>query len=144
MDISTRDRLNLLQDDQTWVGRGGVPRSACKDIVLDRSAFDLVTDFPNGYLPSGLVLGKVTATGLYAPYDNTVLTGVELALGLLFTAVPYDRDSTADLGAALFWDGEVIEDNLPAPWAVPNTAVETAAKADLVPGGFAGALITFI
>lgn len=139
MDISTRTNLEVLQEDQTWLGRGGKPRSAAKAIVLDRSSFDLVGDFPDGYIPSGVVLGKVTATGLYAPYDNAAVNGLQTALGFLFTSIPYDRDSTGDLGAALFWDGEVIEANLPT-----NHGLDANAKTELAPGGAAGALITFV
>ena len=39
-----------------------------QSITLDRSAFDLVTAFPNGFVPSGVALGMITATGLYGPY----------------------------------------------------------------------------
>lgn len=139
MDISLRTNLELVQDDQTWVGRGGVPRSACHDIVLDRSAFNLTATFPDGYIPSGVVLGLITATGLYGPYAPAGVGGLDVARGFLFTAVTYDRDSTGDLGAALFWDGEVIEGNLPT-----NNGLDAAAKTELAPGGAGGALITFV
>jgi hypothetical protein len=216
MDISTRTKSTLVQDDQTWIGNGGEPIGKPRSIVLDRSAFDLVDDFGNGFIPSGVVVAKETSTGLYVPYagspsevqtvtvdatagnftltfdgettanisesataaqvqtalealssiqpgDVTVTgsnggpwtitfggrytglnvpqitgtdvtlsgggdtissgtstaggpaaaTGTGVARGLIFAAVPYDRDSTGNLGAALFWSGEVIESNLP-------------------------------
>lgn len=222
-DISVRTKLTLGQDDQRWIGNGGEPIGKPRSIVLDRSAFDLVTNFPNGFIPSGVVLGKVTATGLYVPYaanvsevqtltfdatggtytlafdgspasasqtylntsgdtaviqaaleslstinpgdvtvtrgtpagavtvftvtfggryvgDNVPLiaitesltggsgtlvpatgtaggsaasNGSETALGHLFAAVAYDRDSTGDIAGALFWSGEVDESFLP-------------------------------
>lgn len=139
MDISIRTNLELVQDDQTWVGRGGVPRSACHDIVLDRSAFDLDAVFPDGYIPSGVVLALIDATGLYGPYAAAGIGGLAVARGFLFTAVTYDRDSTADLGAALFWDGEVIEGNLPT-----DNGLDAAAKVELLPGAAGGSLITFV
>lgn len=228
MDISTRTRT-FLNEDQRWLGNGGKPIGTPRDIVLDRSAFDLVSTFPNGYIPSGIALAKVTATGLYIPYvnettevqtltrtstggtvtlnidgevtaaisaaatvtaaviqaainllsnvdeehtvtvtgstggpftltygglwagedmpqvivDNTNATGGTITaatgtaggvtspagegtgLGLLFASVPYDTASTGDLSAALFWNGEVIEDNLPT-----SHGVDAAFKAD--------------
>lgn len=59
----------LPSEDQRWIAPGGIDALRDADsITLDRSAFDLVTAFPNGVIPSGVVLGKITATGLYGPY----------------------------------------------------------------------------
>lgn len=233
MDISTRSSRVLVQDDQTWLGNGGEPIGKPRSIVLDRDLFNLVSDnFNDGYIPSGIILGKVTATGLYGPYkgpmnevqtvnlgaasagtgtitvvgettgnvdfdasvaeiqaaidaligvdpgdivvsggpwpttnitltyegkfaglnvaqvtvDGTNLTGEtitaatsqaggaaasadgrEAAAGHLFTAVAYDRTSSGDMGAALFWSGEVIEDNLPTGHGL-DSAARTALK----------------
>lgn len=222
-------------EDQRWIGNGGHPGLAPRSIVLDRSLFDLTTEYPNGYIPSGVELGKVTATGLYGPYTgsanrteeawtfteggsgltswtftpaggtasasldddvsaaalqteidakygagNLIVTGGPLASGAftitadpdgelantnltpptttptggtgtvvvatataggaesssdgrevlaghLFATEAYDRDaaSTADIPAALFWDGVVIETYL------PNGDVDSAGKADV-------------
>ncbi|MFZ6767769.1 head decoration protein [Undibacterium sp. Di26W] len=38
-------------------------------------------------LPSGQVLGKVTASGKYTKYDNTKSDGTETAAGVLYTQV---------------------------------------------------------
>lgn len=223
-------------EDQRWIGNGGQPGLAPRSIVLDRSLFDLTTDYPNGYIPSGVELGKVTATGLYGPYTgsanrteeqvtfleggsgltswtttfggqttssldddvtptqllaalhalsnvadgsfvhvegDSITTGITIAAdpdgplantdlgtfsttptggtgtvgvtvdtaggaesssdgrqvlaGHLFATEAYDRDaaSTADIPAALFWDGVVIETYL------PNGDVDSAGKADV-------------
>jgi hypothetical protein len=230
MDPSVRTAGTFLNEDQRWLGNGGQPIGQPRDIILDRSAFDLVTAFPNGFIPSGVALAKVTATGLYIPYvnettevqtltrtstggtvtvtvdgettaavaasaagftaaalqaainalsnvddehtvlvagsaggpltltfgglwggedmpavviDNTSATGGTITaatttaggvttpagegvgLGLLFASVPYDRDSTGDLSAALFWSGEVISSFLPA-----GHGVDAAFRAD--------------
>jgi hypothetical protein len=69
INIAVRTTHDWRNEDQRWLGNGGIPFSPCKSIVLDRSKFDLVTTWPNGYLPSGLPLGRVTATGLYGPYS---------------------------------------------------------------------------
>lgn len=39
-------------------------------ITLDLSKFTAGTHFPNGFLPAGIVLGKVTATSRYGPYGG--------------------------------------------------------------------------
>lgn len=41
-----------------------------KSATLDYSAFTAGTHFPNGYIPSGLAVAKITATGLYAPWTG--------------------------------------------------------------------------
>lgn len=224
----------LPSEDQRWIAPGGINALRDNDtITLDRSAFDLVTAFPNGFLPSGIVLGKITATGLYGPYgaspsevqtltrtstggtitlsfdgspasatvpataagftaaavqtaleglstinpgdvvvtgsaggpltvtfggryvgqnvpqlvvDNTSATGgtvtaatttqgggsasdgTEVAVGFLAVTVaaPVEAASTADIVAALYWHGEVIESLLPT-----GHGLDAAAKADL-------------
>lgn len=68
-DISIRTEASYLNEDQRWL-YGGTPDGKNIDILLDRSNFDLVSAFPNGFIPSGIALAKVTATGLYIPYVN--------------------------------------------------------------------------
>jgi hypothetical protein len=68
-DISIRTTKTLLNEDQRWL-YGGKVDGPNIDGLLDRSNFDLVTAFPNGFIPSGIALAKVTATDLYIPYVN--------------------------------------------------------------------------
>jgi hypothetical protein len=111
--IQTRTVADYRQDDQRWLGNGGEPAQVPSSIVLDKSAF--TATFDDGYIPSGVVVGKITATGLYAPYNNANANGTEVAAGLIFAAVPYDVNGAAgdDLGAALMYAGEVLEEFLP-------------------------------
>jgi len=125
MDVSIRS-TDTVNEDQTWLGNGGMPIGQPRSIVLDRSAFDFDADFPDGYLPSGIVLAEITATGLYGPYDNAGAGGLETAAGHLFASIPVDENSTGDLAAALFWSGEVIEANLPT-----GHGLDASAKTDL-------------
>lgn len=230
IDISVRSRLDLRNEDQRWIGNGGEPLMAPRPIILDRSGFDLVTAFPNGYIPSGVCLSRLTSSGLYVPYagsasevqtltrtstggtitltfdgettgtiaasaagftaavvqaallalgnlnpgdvtvtgadggpltvtfggeflgenvpqlvvDNTSATGgtivaatgtagggsgsggSEAMAGHLFVSAPYDRDSTGDIAAALFWSGEVITNFLPT-----GHGLDAAGRADV-------------
>jgi predicted thioesterase len=78
-----------------------------------------------------VVVGKITATGLYVPYTDAGTHGVgsDVALGHLLTTVDLGGTTTATVdrvAAALYWHGEVVEAKLPA-----NHGLTTAAKADL-------------
>jgi Ca2+-binding RTX toxin-like protein len=122
----------VTSEDQRWVAPGGI--SALRDadsITLDRSAFDMVTAFPNGLLPSGIVLGRITATGLYGPYTDAGAGGLDTAVGFLAVtvAVPTGAPATADIAAALYWHGEVVEALLPTGHGLTAAAkVDFAAK----------------
>lgn len=61
-------------------------------IVLDLNLFTPHDHYPDGFLPSGIVLGKVTATGLYGPADDDAADGRETTAGFLFTALPTTSD----------------------------------------------------
>ena len=121
-------RTYLAGEDQRWIAAGGLQAFQDNDtITLDRSAFDFVTAFPNGFLPSGVVLGRITATGLYGPYTDAGAGGLDTAVGFLAVsvAVPTDAAATQDIAAALYWHGEIVEAFLPT-----GHGLTTAAKAD--------------
>lgn len=56
--------------------------------TLDVSKFNQAQHFPNGFIPSGTVLGKVTATGYLAPYLSTAADGSQTAVGILRASTP--------------------------------------------------------
>ena len=68
--------------------------------TADVSAFTAATHYPNGYLLSGIVLGKITASGMYGPYDDAASDGRQTAVGFLFSSVkvPNTADTTKDVG----------------------------------------------
>jgi len=82
---------------------------------LDVSAFTAATHYPNGYLMSGIVLGKITATGLYAPYVDAAVDGTGTAAGFLIASVkvPNLLALTKDVGAGLLVHGFVDAAKLP-------------------------------
>lgn len=57
-------------EDRSWlqVQPGGSEFGRTISGTLDISAFTAGTHYPNGYIPSGIVLGKITSSGLYGPY----------------------------------------------------------------------------
>lgn len=93
-----------------------------------------ITTMPDGNYAGQSVVWTVnngSATGgTVTPVATTV--GAEgargVGLGYLFASIPVDRASTGDLGAALFWNGEVIEQFLPT---MPTAnAVDAAFRRD--------------
>lgn len=99
--------------DKSWLGtRKGL--QDMRSITLDISTFD-AEHIENGYLPSGIALGEITATGKYGPYDPTTpaADGRENMAGLLFEEVKVEALTDADCGAALFWNGVVKKSRLP-------------------------------
>lgn len=110
-----------VTDDPSWLGSAHGTDST-QTVTLDASLFTAETHYPDGYLPSGLNLAKVTATGLYGPYDNTEDDGREVFKGHLVgpREVP---TATAKIAAAILVHGTVREENLPI-------AIDSAGKAD--------------
>lgn len=78
----------------------------------------------NGELDAGTVLGVVTASGEYAPYDDTATDGSEVASAVLWASA----DTTAAVDAAVIArDAEVIESEL--------TGIDAAGVTDLASVG---------
>lgn len=67
MDLS-QQVTEYTSEDQSWLGSAHATDTA-ETVTLDITKFDLVTAFPNGFIPSGVCIAKVAATGKYGPYD---------------------------------------------------------------------------
>lgn len=62
--------------DYTWLAsRHGVGNALPRTIDVSKLTSGTHYDATTKVIPSGLVLGKVTATGLYGPYDSTASDG---------------------------------------------------------------------
>jgi hypothetical protein len=108
-------------EDHSWLGSAHGTDTA-DSITLDGDA--MVAVFTDGNVPSGVVLGMIDESGLYGPYDGNANDGTEDALGHLLTRRSVKAgESTA---GALFWHGQVIEENLP-----DNNGLDEGAKAAL-------------
>lgn len=89
---------------------------------------EVVTIASGQNLKAGAVLGKITASGKYAEYDNTATDGTETAAGVLFDAV--DASSADAEGVALVRLAEVAKAGL--VWeGTQDAAAQTAAYTDL-------------
>lgn len=124
MDISVRTTGPFGVEDRSWLGSAH-GTTATRTITLDPAAFTAGTHFPKGYVPSGTVLARISATGLYGPYANGGAGGLEVAKGHLFNSTPM-RTGGPKVGAPLLEHGVVNVSNLPA-----NHGLDTAARADM-------------
>lgn len=133
-DISVQTTSYQVEKRSWLASPHGTEPGTNPSVTLDVSAFTAATHYPNGYLLSGIVLGKITATGLYGPYNDTLSNGQEVAAGILLASVkvPNLADTTKDVGAALLVHGFVNEAKLPiANGATGRGYIDANGKADL-------------
>lgn len=101
------------------------------NVTLDVSKFTANIHYPNGYIPNGTALGKVTATGLYGPYDNNADDGREVFTGLLYgdcRVVRQNGSSATRVGSGQLIHGFVEQSKL--PFQSGAGAVDSSAKSD--------------
>lgn len=111
---------------------GAIGHGYSRSGTLDVSAFTAGTHYPNGYIPSGTVLGRITATGLLGPYDNAATDGRQTAAGLLYAAtkVPNPADTTVDVGCAYVAAFAVVRPSR-LPFQAGVGSLDAAGRADL-------------
>jgi hypothetical protein len=106
--------------DQSWLGSAhGIGN--CRTETIDISAFTASTHYPNGFIPSGTPVAKVS--GLLVPYDVTAgtTTGAGVLAGFVFTDQPVV--GTQDFAAPLLDHGRVKTASVPfANFAAPAAA----------------------
>lgn len=113
-DISVKTTV-YQADKRSWLwGPHGTGPGDNPGIPIDLSTFSPSAHYPNGFIPSGIVLGKITASGRYGPFDATATDGRQTAVGHLFSSitVPTSTSSTP-VGGALFVHGFVDPTKLP-------------------------------
>lgn len=122
-DISVTSTSYQVEKRSWLLSQWGQGPGENPSIVLDQSAFTSGTHYPDGFIKSGEPLGKITATGLYAPYNDAASDGTEVCAGFLHSAVKVPSNGT-DPGAALVVAGFIKESKLPR-------AINANGKADL-------------
>jgi hypothetical protein len=128
VDITLQPVETYQAENRSWLGSQhgtDVPQT----VTLDTSTFDESTHFPNGFIPSGTVLGLITATGLYGPYDNAASDGRQTAVGFLYSNTKV-RTGGPDVGASIHWHGSVIAAALPIA-STSTGGLDAAGKTDL-------------
>jgi hypothetical protein len=138
---AVRTEVEWANEDRRWLAhRKGYDSN--RSITLDISSFQAAHMTVKGAIPSGVVLGRITASGKYGPYDTDGTDGREVARGFLFSAVVPDNLTLAtstDPGAALTWEGIVNQDFLPVFVVTGNEGkLDAAARADLIHFRFEG------
>lgn len=89
-DISVAS-MSFLTEDLSW---DITPDHDCtykKGDTLDVSLFTQAQHFPNGFIPSGIVLGRKTTGGLLGPYLDAASDGTQTAVGLLAASIQVVR-----------------------------------------------------
>jgi hypothetical protein len=125
MDLTVRTTA-FQAESRGWLwGPHGTEPGANPTITLDLTLFVAGTHYPNGYIPSGCVIAKVTATGLYGPVDAAAVDGRATAGGLLFNSENVTTGQTR-ASNALFVHGFV--DPARCPFQSGTGGVTTAAK----------------
>lgn len=120
-------RFALQSENRAWLrGPHGTDPGANANITLDIPAF--AGTHPNGFIPSGIVVGKITATEKFGPYDPAASDGTETAAGFLFGSLSVDAGATV-VGGALVNHAYVNADKLPIQTG--KGALDAAARADL-------------
>lgn len=128
MDITLQPTETWTAEDRSWLGsRDGT--DVTQTVTLDTSTFTEATHFPDGYIPSGTVLGRITATGLYGPYDNAAGDGRETAVGFLYSNTKV-RTGGPDVGAPIHWRGVIRAARLPR-LTTETGGLDVAAQTDL-------------
>lgn len=116
-------------ENRSWLlGPHGTEPGTTPSITLDLSLFTKATHFPNDFIPSGIILGKVTATGLFGPYDGAALDGRETAKCILFGSLGVKTGATR-VGAAGVIHGFVNPDKLPLQ--AGTGSLDAAARTEL-------------
>lgn len=112
-----------------WLwGPHGTEPGTNPSITLDLTTFVAGTHYPQGYIPSGCVLGKITASGKYGPYDSAATDGRQTAAGILFDSETVNTGQTQAVNA-LFVHGFVDPARL--PFQSGSGAASAAAKTSL-------------
>lgn len=99
-------------EDQTWLGSAHATDTG-RTITIDTETLDTEDHYRHGWIPSGLPVGMVTASGLYGPYDPQAEDGREVLAGFVLASVPGPKESGNPVGASLLDHGRVITGRLP-------------------------------
>lgn len=114
MDLSLKQDT-FSQDRRDWLGSEH-GTDAPRGVTVDVTKFTQATHYPDGYLKSGIPLGKITTSGLYGPYDDAATDGRTTLVGFLYTGVEvvdHRGRVSAKVGGSILVHGFIRTDKLP-------------------------------
>lgn len=85
---------------------------ATRSGTIDISTLDEETHYPDGHIESGFAVGKITASGLYGPYDDDASDGRQTCVGFVVDAHTIGE---ADISVSILNHGQINNDELPFP-----------------------------
>lgn len=127
-DITVTSTTNSVENRSWLRGTHGTDPGSMPSIPLDYALFT-GANYSDGTVKSGCVLGKVTATGKYGPYDPAASDGREVAKGFLWNSRQIPANTAQKASDALYVHGFVDPDRL--PYAAGIGSLDAAGKADL-------------
>lgn len=117
---------------QMTASGAGLTGGTSPSVSVSTSTAGVKGHYPNGYIPSGCAIGKVTATGLYGPYDNSANDGRETLYGHTFapvTVVRANGSKATKVGTGAVVHGVISQSKL--PFQTGPGSVDTNGKADV-------------
>src|SRR6476646_9355216 len=84
----------IAPEDHSWLNSKHGTDSA-KTVRLDKTS--CVALYTDGIVKSGTVLGKISASSKYGPYDDTASDGRQTAVGILYTTVDVGTSGAGNL-----------------------------------------------
>lgn len=126
-DISVTKTSHQVENRQWLASPHGTDPGMTPSVTLSVAAFTEGTHYPNGFVPSGTVLGKITASGLYGPYDDAASDGRQTAAGILYGSLQVK--GATKVGGAVVLHGLVTQSKL--PFQSGTGSIDAAGKADL-------------
>lgn len=125
-DITVR-RSTFQAENRSWLqSQAGVGPGETPSVTLDLALFDSDDHYSNGFVPSGIVLGQVTATKKFGPYDPEAEDGRGTAAGHLFGSLTVPAP-TGVVGGALIRTNATIDPSK-LPIASGSGALDDAAR----------------
>ncbi|MGW2886439.1 head decoration protein [Streptomyces griseoruber] len=131
MDLQPITYSEAATADRPWLAsRHGLDTPLT--ITLDTPLFTEGTHYtpptlgqPRNVMKAGIPLGRVTATGLYGPWDTTATDGRATFTGVLLADVPFTQPGSR-AGAALLWHGVIAAAQIPGGLDLATITASTA------------------
>jgi hypothetical protein len=124
MDLRTRRSDYVPGSNHTWLASAHATDTG-DTVTVDLSTFDPTLHYPAGIIPSGMPVGKITASGNVGRYDPAAGDGREVMIGHLFQDVAVNADNAEGYAlGSLLRHCQVREARLPA-----NHGLDDAGKA---------------